>query len=202
MQIHAQCARPWARDEDINEFDHGTDHTSLRSIMQPTRVRGDAAQELRDDELLRRPVPRGRRGVVVDADHPRRVPRRAPLRRLPVTPGYLPQHPQRAPHQPGRRRCPRAGALPGAPPRHEYRLTVKGRDLWPVLTTMREWGDKWAAPTGPPLEVVHDACGEVMHLQHTCSACGETADQRSVRARPGPGATPSDFDRTALLAPT
>ena len=50
------------------------------------------------------------------------------------------------------------------PLRHEYRLTDKGRDLWPVLTTMREWGDKWAAPNGAPLEVVHDACGEVMHL--------------------------------------
>src|SRR3954452_13292002 len=34
------------------------------------------------------------------------------------------------------------------PPRHEYRLTDKGRDLWPVITTMRQWGDKWAAPDG------------------------------------------------------
>ena len=88
------------------------------------------------------------------------------------------------------------------PLRHEYRLTDKGRDLWPVLTTMREWGDKWAAPKGAPLEVVHDACGEVMHLKHACSACGEAADRRSVRVRPGPGATPSDFDRTALASPT
>jgi DNA-binding HxlR family transcriptional regulator len=87
------------------------------------------------------------------------------------------------------------------PLRHEYRLTDKGRDLWAVLTAMREWGDKWAAPHGAPLEVVHDACGEVMHLQHTCSACGKPADRRSVRVRPGPGATPSDLDRTALAAP-
>ena len=76
------------------------------------------------------------------------------------------------------------------PLRHEYRLTPKGRDLWPVLTTMREWGDKWAAPDGPPLELVHDACGEVMSLAHTCGACGEAVDSRSVRARPGPGAGP------------
>jgi DNA-binding HxlR family transcriptional regulator len=88
------------------------------------------------------------------------------------------------------------------PRRHEYRLTDKGRDLWPVLTTMREWGDKWAAPQGAPLEVVHDNCGEVMHLKHTCSACGEPADRHSVRVRPGPGATPNDFDQTALAAPT
>ena len=67
---------------------------------------------------------------------------------------------------------------------------------------MREWGDKWAAPNGAPLEVVHDKCGEVMHLQHTCSACGKPADRRSVRVRPGPGAAPNDLDRTALVAPT
>ena len=37
------------------------------------------------------------------------------------------------------------------PPRYDYRLTDKGRDLWPVLTAMRQWGDRYAAPDGPPL---------------------------------------------------
>src|SRR5260370_1212975 len=31
------------------------------------------------------------------------------------------------------------------PPRSEYRLTDKGRDLWHVVTAMRQWGDRWAA---------------------------------------------------------
>src|SRR4051812_9385187 len=84
------------------------------------------------------------------------------------------------------------------PVRHEYRLTDKGRDLWPVLTAMREWGDIWAAPDGAPLEVVHDACGEVMHVAATCRACGERVNARSVHAQPGPGAAPADFARTAL----
>ena len=83
------------------------------------------------------------------------------------------------------------------PLRHEYRLTDKGRDLWPVLTTMREWGDRWAAPAGAPLEIVHDRCGEVAHLHHTCDVCGEAIDSRSVRARPGPGATPDGPVSTA-----
>ena len=39
------------------------------------------------------------------------------------------------------------------PPRSEYRLTDKGRDLWQVVTAMRQWGDKWAAPNGPPLRI-------------------------------------------------
>jgi DNA-binding HxlR family transcriptional regulator len=36
------------------------------------------------------------------------------------------------------------------PVRHEYKLTEKGRDLWLSLTALREWGDRWAAPDGPP----------------------------------------------------
>jgi DNA-binding HxlR family transcriptional regulator len=88
------------------------------------------------------------------------------------------------------------------PARYEYRLTGKGRDLWPVLTTMREWGDRWAAPRGAPLDLVHEGCGAVMHLRHTCSACGEPTDASSVRAQPGPGARPGDFTRTALVPAT
>ena len=87
------------------------------------------------------------------------------------------------------------------PVRHEYRLTDKGRDLWPVLTAMREWGDKWSAPGGAPLDLVHESCGSVTHLRHTCDVCNEPIDASSVRARPGPGAHPNDFTRTAL-APT
>ncbi len=73
------------------------------------------------------------------------------------------------------------------PPRSEYRLTDKGRDLWPVLTTMREWGDRHAAPDGPPLEVVHTACNHVAHTVLTCSACGQPFGPRDGRAEAGPG---------------
>ncbi|HEX3841102.1 MAG TPA: helix-turn-helix domain-containing protein [Acidimicrobiales bacterium] len=74
------------------------------------------------------------------------------------------------------------------PLRHDYRLTDKGRDLWPVLTTMRQWGDKYAAPNGPPLEVVHKGCGEASQAVLTCSACGEAMGPRDVQAVPGRGA--------------
>ncbi len=74
------------------------------------------------------------------------------------------------------------------PPRHDYRLTDKGKDLWPVLTTMRQWGDKYAAPDGPPLELVHERCGAISQARMTCSACGEPIGARDVRAVPGPGA--------------
>ena len=73
------------------------------------------------------------------------------------------------------------------PPRYEYRLTAKGRDLWPVLTAMRQWGDKYAAPTGPPLQLVHKSCGKVSQAVLTCSACGERLTPRDVQAVAGPG---------------
>jgi DNA-binding HxlR family transcriptional regulator len=73
------------------------------------------------------------------------------------------------------------------PPRNDYRLTEKGRDLWPVLTAMRQWGDRYAAPTGPPLEVVHNACGAISRAVLVCESCGEPVGPRDVRAVPGPG---------------
>ena len=74
------------------------------------------------------------------------------------------------------------------PPRHDYRLTSKGRDLWPVLTAIRQWGDRYAAPDGPPLKLVHRECGHVCGAVMTCSACGKPIGPEDVQAVPGPGA--------------
>jgi DNA-binding HxlR family transcriptional regulator len=74
------------------------------------------------------------------------------------------------------------------PLRYEYRLTDKGRDLWSVLTAMRQWGDKYAAPNGPPLRTIHKACGQVAEVTAVCSACGEPIGSPDLRAEPGPGA--------------
>jgi DNA-binding HxlR family transcriptional regulator len=84
------------------------------------------------------------------------------------------------------------------PPRSEYRLTDKGRDLWQVVTAMRQWGDRWVAPGGAPLEMRHKGCGKVVDAVPVCSACGEALDARSVEGLPGPGAAPGSFDRTRL----
>jgi DNA-binding HxlR family transcriptional regulator len=74
------------------------------------------------------------------------------------------------------------------PPRYDYRLTDKGRDLWPVITAMRQWGDRHAAPDGPPTELVHKSCGHVSEANVVCSECGEPMGPRDVWAVPGPGA--------------
>jgi DNA-binding HxlR family transcriptional regulator len=73
------------------------------------------------------------------------------------------------------------------PPRYDYVLTDKGRDLWPLLTALRQWGDKYAAPHGPPVRVVHKGCGKVTHLVLHCEHCGERVEARDVKAEHGPG---------------
>lgn len=80
---------------------------------------------------------------------------------------------------------------PGARVRHEYRLTDKGFDLYPVLLAVREWGDAYLAdPEGPPLLHVHRDCGAPVHGELRCSAGHVVSAYRDVVPRPGPGARP------------
>jgi DNA-binding HxlR family transcriptional regulator len=73
------------------------------------------------------------------------------------------------------------------PRRDEYRLTEKGRDLYPVLMALVRWGDRWMdGGEGAPVEHVHATCGRVMHAESVCSECGERLDPRAVTPRPGP----------------
>jgi DNA-binding HxlR family transcriptional regulator len=74
------------------------------------------------------------------------------------------------------------------PPRFDYKLTAKGRDLWPVITAMRQWGDAHAAADGPPLQLIHRDCGQITDAHMTCSVCGTQLDAGNVKSIPGPGA--------------
>jgi DNA-binding HxlR family transcriptional regulator len=76
------------------------------------------------------------------------------------------------------------------PPRHEYRLTGKGIDLWPVLVALLQWGDRHAYPDGSPMLLEHRDCGGAVDDRRECRRCGARLEARDVEARPGPGATP------------
>ncbi len=74
------------------------------------------------------------------------------------------------------------------PPRHEYRLTDKGRQAYPILAAMAAWADEWmVGPEGSPLTLRHRTCGHDMHAEVVCSECGDPLHLRDVQARPGPG---------------
>ncbi|GLY06224.1 helix-turn-helix domain-containing protein [Actinoplanes sp. NBRC 101535] len=85
---------------------------------------------------------------------------------------------------------------PGARERHEYRLTEKGFDLYPVLIALAGWGNRHLAdPEGPPIEYVHRDCGAKVHLETHCAAGHVIDDRRAVLPRPGPGTKLRDKNR-------
>ena len=74
------------------------------------------------------------------------------------------------------------------PPRHDYVLTDKGRELFPVLAAMIAWGDRWLAPTaGPPVLLRHEPCGHDTHAEVVCAECREPLELDDVTPRLGPG---------------
>lgn len=79
------------------------------------------------------------------------------------------------------------GEQPGL---HEYVLTDKGRDLAPALVALTAWGDRWAAPDGPPILYHHAGCGERLRHEVSCPTHGHVDDAREIEARFGPGMPP------------
>jgi DNA-binding HxlR family transcriptional regulator len=69
----------------------------------------------------------------------------------------------------------------------EYVLTSKGRDFAPALVALTEWGDRWAAPDGPPILYRHATCGSAVHVDVQCAQCGSIDDLADIQALPGPG---------------
>lgn len=85
------------------------------------------------------------------------------------------------------------------PPRDEYVLTEKGRDLYPVITTIVAWGDKWlAGAEGPPALIMHSACGHPATAVTVCDNCSQPLNAENTYAAPGPGGRQGPG--TALIA--
>ena len=70
----------------------------------------------------------------------------------------------------------------------EYVLTPKGLDLQPVIIALTAWGDRWAAPHGPPVVFEHEGCGGQINQRLGCEACDTMPTPTQVKTRPGPGA--------------
>lgn len=72
------------------------------------------------------------------------------------------------------------------PPRFEYRLTRKGRDLLPVVVTMMHWGDTYTFEDDGPVDLIHDDCGKATHAVAACAHCGGELTNRNVHIEPLP----------------
>jgi DNA-binding HxlR family transcriptional regulator len=74
------------------------------------------------------------------------------------------------------------------PPRYDYVLADKGRDLFPVLAAMNAWGDKWLSPAdGPPVIMRHTSCQHDAVASVVCSHCDQPLRVEDVTLHLGPG---------------
>jgi DNA-binding HxlR family transcriptional regulator len=74
------------------------------------------------------------------------------------------------------------------PPRKEYLLTDKGRELFGVIVTMLAWGERWLGDgAGELVEVHHVPCGHNVRAESVCSCCGEPLEVADVDFRLGAG---------------
>ncbi|MET9489500.1 helix-turn-helix domain-containing protein [Nocardia sp. NPDC006630] len=84
------------------------------------------------------------------------------------------------------------------PPRHEYHLTPKGRDFFPVIAAMMHWGDTWLSPeAGPPITLHHNTCHHDTHAEVVCAHCRTPLHHTDVSVHLGPG-FPARHRETAL----
>jgi DNA-binding HxlR family transcriptional regulator len=72
-----------------------------------------------------------------------------------------------------------------SPKRHEYILTQKGLDLYPIMMALVHWGD---TPTvnereRPLLRLAN--CGKIFDPVMVCSECGEPLHAKEVHTLPG-----------------
>jgi DNA-binding HxlR family transcriptional regulator len=76
-----------------------------------------------------------------------------------------------------------------APKRHEYILTQKGLDLYPIMMALVHWGDTHMVDErGRPLLHQHRRCGKDFDPVMVCSECGEPLSPKEVHTHLGPGA--------------
>ena len=74
------------------------------------------------------------------------------------------------------------------PPRHEYRLTPKGKALGPVLVAMLQWGDRWTAVGEPPVALFDAETGKPVEPRFVDARSGRFVGDIPIerRRRPTP----------------
>lgn len=85
------------------------------------------------------------------------------------------------------------------PPRYEYLLTEKGRDLLPVIVALGAWGLKWTDTAAQAPVLLHTACGSEVGFDFRCPTCDQMVSPREIEVR-RPGAPVPDEKLTATAA--
>ena len=57
--------------------------------------------------------------------------------------------------------------------RFEYVLTEQGRELYPIIVLMRQWGERYISEAAVSDALVHMPCGRPLIAVAVCKHCGE-----------------------------
>lgn len=88
------------------------------------------------------------------------------------------------------------------PRRYEYRLTAKGLDFYPVMLSLKFWGEKWGGLQGDEavaLEIIHRDCGKAVEFNLVCASCEKSYGARDTHVAIGERFT---NERNARIANT
>lgn len=78
------------------------------------------------------------------------------------------------------------------PPRYEYLLTERGRDLRPVLLTLLQWGKRHAGPIGDAVQLIDTRTDQPVQIALVDARSGEPiGPQHQIRRRDGALLTPT-----------
>jgi DNA-binding HxlR family transcriptional regulator len=69
------------------------------------------------------------------------------------------------------------------PPRFEYKLTAKGLDFFPLIVSLKAFGDKWGKYKSrgrAALTMIHTKCQHSTEMHMTCSHCAEEYGARDT----------------------
>ena len=74
------------------------------------------------------------------------------------------------------------------PVRHEYHLTKKGEDFYPVILALRAWGETWCKSPGEgrAINYAHLVCGKAAGLGPVCESCGKPLRREELSAEQAP----------------
>lgn len=74
------------------------------------------------------------------------------------------------------------------PPRYEYRLSVKGRALFPVAMMLLRWEKTWSPRRAVlSMDLTHNDCGHVITPEPMCGNCHQVVRPQDIEWREGPG---------------
>jgi DNA-binding HxlR family transcriptional regulator len=75
------------------------------------------------------------------------------------------------------------------PPRHEYILTPRGRDFWPVLVALMAYGNRHFAREGVATQLADAKTGKTIEPILVDRASGTLLDNDNFKLAPGPAAS-------------